>query len=286
MNLKIVNSSTDFIIYYLSTFLEKKQTSFFKKTAIGFGITENWLDNLGFKNEDFNKYIINNINPLKKEDSDFFLKNYFPTNSANIKILEEGVSKNISTLENFLRELFGSKSDIKEIEISLIPSNLMPREDFLSFPASVHEKVPNKIYLVIHIQDNLENEDILLMYLKTTFHEFSHIFLNLNQEFSDILRTEWIKNYKNINPREYRKRIKELIASSLFYYKDFGFAYSVLGLRENLKEKEDSLKKNKYRKITFDFLGELKNSSDKDKLENLLPVYIDELTKGGLFLEK
>ena len=54
---------------------------------------------------------------------------------------------------------------------------------------------------------------------------------------------------------------------------------------ENLKEKEDSLKKNKYRKITFDFLEELKNSSDKDKLENLLPVYINELIKGGLFLK-
>lgn len=219
MNLKIVNSATDFIIYYLSTFLEKKPASFFEKTTIDFGITKDWLDNLEFKNENFNKYIINNINPLKKEDSDFFLKNYFPINSANIKILEEGVSKNISTLENFLRELFGSKSDIKEIEISLIPSNLMPREDFLSFPASVHEKVPNKIYLVIHIQDNLENEDILLMYLKTTFHEFLHIFLNLNQEFSDILRTEWIKNYKNINPRSIEKELRNLLRAHYFITK-------------------------------------------------------------------
>ena len=283
MNLKITNSSNDFIIYYLSTFLEKDPPPFFKKTAISFGINKEWLDSLGLKNEDIDNFIINNINPLSKEDNIFFLKNYFSISSFNIKFLEDAVNKNILTLKNFLEELFGSPSDIEEIEIALISNNLTPRKNFLSFGASVHEQIPNKIFLVVHEEDTLEDKDLLLIYLKTTFHEFSHVFLNLNQKFSDILKTEWIKNYKDINAREYRKRVKELLASSLFYFKDFGFAYNIFDWQENQKEKELSLNKNKYRKITFEFLEKLKESKLENKLEILLPKYLEELEKEGLF---
>ncbi len=284
MKLKLINSEKDFVIYYLSRFLENEPEKFFIKSASDFDIDLQELKALNFDKNINNELVLGKKISILKPHKKLLKSEYNPISKDNALLLKKSLKTKIQQVNTFLEDLFGSQSELKNIKLTLIPTEIIPRINYLSFPASVHEKVPNKIYLVMHIQDNLENKDILLMYLKTTFHEFSHVFLNLNQEFSDILRAEWIKNYKNINPREYRKRIKELIASSLFYYKDFGFAYSVLGLRENLKEKEDSLKKNKYRKMTFDFLEELKNSKDEKKLEKMLPVFIEELVKEGLFL--
>ena len=198
--------------------------------------------------------------------------------------MKKSLETKIQQINTFLEDLLGSQSELKNIKLTLIPTEITPRINYLSFPASVHERDPKKIFLIIHLSDNLKDENLLIVYTKTFFHEFSHVFLNTNKIFENILKKEWFKEYKEINPREYRKRIKELIASSLFYYKGFGFAYSVLGLEEDLKEKEDSLKKNKYRKMTFDFLEELKNSKDEKKLEKMLPVFIEELVKEGLFL--
>lgn len=285
MNLKITNSPIDFAIYYLSRFLEKDPPSFFKKSAENFGIDIKSLKELNLDKKDINNFIMGSTIPSLKENLDYLLKKFSPASSSSLEILTHSFNKEVSLLKDFLENLLGAPSDLNDIEIALIPTFLTPRENFLNFPASVHENIPRKIFLIIHHEDKLEDSDTLLMYLKTFFHEFSHVFLNTNKKFSDTLKEEWLKNYKEIEPREYRKRIKELIVSSLFYYKDFGFAYPVLGWEEKLINKEESLKKNIYRKITFDFLEKLKTSKSENKLEKLLPDFIAELNERGLFLE-
>lgn len=285
MKLKLINSEKDFVIYYLSRFLENEPNNFFIKSASDFDIDLQELKALNFDKNVNNEFVLGKKISILKPYEKLLKSKYHPISKDNALLLKKSFETKIQQISTFLEDLFGSQSELKNIKLTLVPTEITPRINYLSFPASVHEKDPKKIFLIIHLLDNLKDKNLLTMYTKTFFHEFSHVFLNTNKIFENILKKEWFREYKEINPRKYRKRIKELIASSLFCHKDFGFLYQDLGFEENMDKKEDSLKKNKYRKITFDFLEELKNSKDEKKPEKMLPVFIEELVKEGLFLE-
>jgi len=216
-----------------------------------------------------------------KENS-FLLKNYREISEEVSSILRERIESFLPQYLNILESMFGSY-DFEEVDLCLISTPIKMETKLL--PAFVIKALPKKIFLSVK-EGNIHKDDIIF-YTKTFLHELGHVFLNNNQIFQKILLEEWKDKYRHIDSWNYRNIVEELLVSSImFSYKDFGFAYSVLGFEEDLKEKEDSLNKNKFRVITFKFLESLKKSKEENKLEKLLPLFISELVEEGLFLEK
>ena len=286
--MKITYSSTkeDFFIFYLSQI-------FFKKP-----VYLNEMYNFAglFK---IDKDEIRSLEVTDSQKKDFFegknfeeFKKYYFLYDFYKEVDEEKINIVLKSSENYLEkalwsltELFGESQMSPNIEIAFVQYSIKNQETDLN--AFTSKFLKNKIFLAFNDAFDIKDTQAVNYYIRVIIHELTHIFINENTSFQEIFKEEWTNKYKNINPKDYRFDIEELLTSSLIFpYKDFGFLCEDLGFEENLNKKEDSIKKNKYRKITFDFLEELKNSSDKDKLENLLPVYIDELIKGGLFLEE
>lgn len=283
MKIDISSKEKDFTTFYLARFLNKDLNSFYKKSMENLEIKKEDLEKIVLKEKEYEDFIAGeNIYSLK-ENIKNLSKKFSPISKENQSILNSSISKNTTILKIFLDKLFTQNDAIDSIQISLIPTFLAPREIFLSFPGSVFKKDSKKIYLIVHTKDNLKEEKLLEIYLKVFFHEFSHVFLNTHKKFLDILENFLKEKFKEIDIREYQKRVGELLASSLFYFKDFGFAYKVFNFKENQKEKQISLENNKYRKITFQFLEDLENSKLENKLEFFLPKYLKDLEKEGLF---
>ncbi len=283
MKIDISSKEKDFTTFYLARFLNKELNSFYKKSMENLEIKKEDLENIVLKEKEYEDFIAGeNIYSLK-ENIKNLSKKFSPISKENQSILNSSISKNTTILKIFLDKLFTQNDAIDSIQISLIPTFLTPRETFLSFPGSVFKKDSKKIYLIVHTEDNLKEEKLLETYLKVFLHEFSHVFLNTHKKFLDILENFLKEKFKEIDIREYQKRVGELLVSSLFYFKDFGFAYKAFLFKENQKEKQISLENNKYRKITFQFLEDLENSKLENKLEIFLPKYLEKLKEEKLF---
>lgn len=183
-----------------------------------------------------------------------------------------------------LTELFGESQLSENIEIAFVQHSIENQTTDLN--AFTGKFLENKIFLAFDDSLDIENVQVANYYIKVLIHELAHIFINENLLFQNILKEEWTSKYKHINSSNYRLNTEELLISTLIFpNKDFGFLYKELGFEENLEKKEDSLNKNKYRKITFEFLEKLKDFKNEDSLKKLLPVFIEELVKEGLFSE-
>lgn len=220
-------------------------------------------------NIDFSKY-------------DFLLENYKEINKEGIFIFKNYIKDYIEKYWNLLSEVF-TFHILDNLEISLIPSPIK-MEEVNKLSAFVIKTLSSKIFFSIYEDEKFKDTNRNLYYLKTLLHELGHVFINNHKEFQDILKTEYNNKYKNINSWNYRNIIEELIVSSLnFSLKDFGILYKDLGFVENEIEKEKSLFENKYRRMTYEFLEDLKNNKSKDKLKIELPKFISKLVEEKIF---
>lgn len=285
MKLNISSSQEDFLkfcIFKLFFFKENISNPYFKELSDIYNVPEEKRWSLKISEEEKKEIISGSIEQNIFKENSFLLKNYREISEEFSSILREGVESFLSRYLNILESMFGSY-DFEEVDLCLISTPIKMETKLL--PAFVIKALPKKIFLSVK-EGNIHKDDIIF-YTKTFLHELGHVFLNNNQIFQKILLEEWKDKYRHIDSWNYRNIVEELLVSSImFSYKDFGFAYSVLGLEEDLKEKEDSLNKNKFRVITFKFLESLKKSKEENKLEKLLPLFISELVEEGLFLEK
>lgn len=285
--MKINYSSTkeDFFIFYFSQVFLKKviHGNRIFNFANVFNVNKEKIRSIEINNEnktkllkgenleDFSEYnfIYNFYRQIDQEKTDFI-----------ISLLNEKLSK----LYIFLERLFG-KSDLPEyIDIAFIQSPINgAKTDLDAFTSKVTK---DKIFFNFDNNVDLHNVNKINYYVRVLLHELTHTFINHNENFQRIMKEEWIKNYKDtgINVNDYRINTEELLVGSLvFPIKNFGFSFKELGFVEDEDQKKDSIEKNKYRKMSFEFLDNLEKNSSESKLEEELPVFLKNLVEGGMF---
>lgn len=303
--IKIKHSSIkkDFFVFYFSEIFIKKNR--YNPAVLNFdkvfNIDKSKIISLTLDDEQWKTllYDYENFEYIKEYD---FLFNYYESIKEELmsKVSIE-TEKYLEKYYSFLIDIFGESDLDKEIEIAFIKSPIKgARENNAkqTLDAFVFRDSKNKIYISFDSEKANSGESDFLYYIKLILHEFSHIFINNNQNLKDIINKEYTNNFekginKDLKENDFYGRVGELIVSSLFFpdspplsYKDFGFGYNVLGFQENLENKKDSLEKNKYRILCLDFLETLKNnfeSTRENKLENELSVFIEKLIVSGMF---
>lgn len=287
MKIDIKNSSQDFTKYYLTRFVDPKvkDHSFFKEIAKDLKVDLDKLQGLGITGREIFDFVAKDEIGKFQDFIPLILKEYQPINETNLNILEKTLSPLINKYFKYLEKLFGIKVNIDKFDLLLIPTRVEKKPKQKNYFASVHKGKPTSIFLVVYINDNLNNKETLNMYLKVFFHEFTHVFLNKAKDLDNILLNIINTEYQDlsINFERIERPIKELISTCMsFAIYDFGLAFHLFDWIEDLKVKERVIVNNKFISLTRDFLIKLENGGEKNKLEKYLGQYVDELIKSDL----
>lgn len=283
MQVKYSNTKEDFFIFYFSQVFLKRITY------------NNWVfdfvDVFKVKKEKIRSVKLDNETKtklLKGENLGIFLKYdfiynfYTPISKDKMDFVIAILNQKLSKLYIFLEKLIGKSNLPKSINIAFVQSPVnKARTDLDAFTSKATK---DKIFFNFDNNIDLRDTDKIHYYIRVLLHEFTHIFINHNECFQKVMKDEWVKNYKDIDVNKYRLNIEELMVGSIIFpAKDFGFSFKEIGLVEDEDKKRDSINKNKYRKMTFEFLENLKNSREKNKLEKYLPKLVGKLVKKDLF---
>lgn len=303
--IKIKHSSTkeDFFVFYFSEIFIKKNR--YNPAVLNFdkvfNIDKSKIMNLTLDKKQWETLLNDYENSEYIKEYNFLFEYYEPVREELMSKVSTEIEKYLEKYYSFLINILGESDLDKEIEIAFIKSPIKGAQENdakQTLDAFVFRDSKNKIYISFDSEKANSNESDFLYYIKLILHEFSHIFINNNENLKELINKEYPNNLekginKDLKENDFYGRIGELIVSSLFFpdspplsYKDFGFGYNVLGFKENLENKKDSLEKNKYRILCLEFLETLKNnfeSTRENKLENELPIFIEKLIKAGMF---
>ncbi len=230
MKINIKNSSQDFAKYYLTRFVDSKvrEHSFFKEIAKDLKVDLDKLQGSGITGKEIFDFVANDMIGKFQDFIPLILKEYQPITEINLNILERTITPLINKYFSYLESLFGIKINIGEFYILLIPTRVERKQNQKNYFASVHKGKPTSIFLVMYLDDDLNDKDTLLMYLKVFFHEFTHVFLNKAKDFDNLLLNIINTKYKdlNINFQRIERPIKELFCICMsFAIYDFGLAF-------------------------------------------------------------
>ncbi len=287
MKFTYTNSKDDFFIYCLTQIINKNNNkllfsndNYGKELGEALSINKDIINSIILTNK--NKVDIYNSKNLKKYNKYQFLYDKFEKiDNKKMFILTEELNKITKEYVSFLTNIFG-KSDLSEsINISFIHLIDNSKLFFKSFTTRVNTK---KIFFVFNKNINLKDKLIFNKKILILLHEFTHIFLFQNKKFQNILKKEWNNNYKNINPVYFRNNIEEILTSTIvFPYFYTGLAFEILDYKENQDSKTKLFSKNKFIKISYEFLILLKNNNEENKLDNYISIFIKNLYKKGFF---
>lgn len=287
MKINVHNSNNEFAKYYLTRFVDPsvKEHSFFKDSADNLNINLDYLQSLNISKKEILDFILTDTPSKFQESFSNILKEYTPIIDSNLSILQDSLDKLIPLYNNYLSKLFNVEINIPQLDIFLIPTRIKKNSNQKNYFASVHNKRPNTIFLVIYTADDLAKEENILMYLKVIIHEFTHVFLNNTKIFEKVIFKIKTNNYIKLNTNlvKITKLIKELICISMsFAIYDFGLAFNLFNWLEDLEMKSKVLEVNNYISETRNFLIMLNKDLDKDKFYIYFENYIEKLIVLGI----
>ena len=283
-NIKYYSNKEDFKANYFSKIFWDEKNAFDKNGTINkiaelFNIDSNKIKSIKNINKEIREklFLDHKTDLLQEEHKD--LESFFV--SINQELIDEIIKDTKLVLNNFINildNIFGTSEINNDIEISFIKSFSI---NF--FYGLTYRFIPNKIFIFINNEKNFTKEE-LISYKKTILHEICHLFLYNHKEFQNIMKSAWENSYKYIPSSNFRNGIEEQIVNTIINgNRDFGFLYQDLKIENNTEAENKALSENIFRKLTYDFLNNLKSNSSKNKLQEELSTYIKNNVEIGMF---